>query len=151
MTDFLKLAKVENNKARGSCSIATINGAQSIAALRLSRSNKKLYSSGAYYIGNLLGTQRDGWGKLHWSLGCQHEGYYCKNKRNGKGKITWKDGSFYKGDFKDDLRHGYGEMKFSNEEVLIISLCSSLSCANSLYSYNNVTWSVYIFSCLNGH
>ena len=119
MTDFLKLVNIENNKARGSCSIATINGAQSIAALKLSRSNKKLYSSGAYYIGNLLGTQRDGYGKLHWSLGCEYEGHYCKNKRDGRGTITWKDGSFYKGDFKNDLRHGYGEIKFPNGEVCI--------------------------------
>jgi len=117
MTDFLKLVNIENNKARGSCSIATINGAQSIAALKLSRSNKKLYSSGAYYIGNLLGTQRDGYGKLHWSLGCEYEGHYCKNKRDGRGTITWKDGSFYKGDFKNDLRHGYGEINFPNGEV----------------------------------
>ena len=117
MTDFLKGANIKNNKARGSCSIATINGAQSFAALKLSRSTKKLYSSGAYYIGNLLGTQRDGWGKLNWSLGCEHEGYYCKNKRNGKGTTTWKDGSFYNGDFKNDLRHGNGKISFPNGEV----------------------------------
>eukprot|EP00111_Clytia_hemisphaerica_P014460 TCONS_00042573-protein len=116
MTDLLYISNLENSKSRGTISINTINGLQSFANLPIPTPNKKLYSSGAYYVGNLLGNQRSGWGKLHWSFGCEHEGYYNNNKRDGRGTLAWKDGSVYKGDFKDDLRHGYGEISWPNGE-----------------------------------
>lgn len=117
MTDLLYISNLENSKSRGTISINTINGLQSFANLPISNPNKKLYSSGAYYVGNFLGNQRSGWGKLRWAIGCEHEGYYHNNKRDGRGTLAWKDGSVYKGDFKDDLRHGYGEISWPNGEV----------------------------------
>lgn len=95
----------------------TINCIPSLSSLHNFDENKRLYSSGAYYIGKLEGCRRNGWGKLKWSKDCYHEGYYLNNKKDGEGVHTWNDGSLYKGDFKNDLRHGYGELIWPNGEV----------------------------------
>jgi len=122
MTDLIQLSSILHDKSCGS-SVATINKIQSLAGLHARDNSKKLYSSGAYYIGKFKGNRRNGWGKLHWTLGCEHEGYYQNNKRDGQGTFTWNDGSIYKGDFKDDLRHGFGEITWPNGEVSIIHFC----------------------------
>ena len=133
MTDLTQLSSILCDKSWTS-SVTTINKIQSLASLHVTDSNKKVYSSGAYYVGKFKGNRRNGWGKLHWTLGCEHEGYYQNNKRNGQGTFTWKDGSIYKGGFKDDLRNGFGEITWPNGEVRL-SNCFFLSdCNSTLYN-----------------
>lgn len=95
----------------------TVKSIQSIEKFKCEPTNKKLYQSGAWYIGQINGTQRSGWGKFKWSNGGTYEGHYVENKRHGEGKYVWNDKTVYIGMFENDLRHGYGELTWLNKEV----------------------------------
>ncbi|XP_057302438.1 ankyrin repeat and MYND domain-containing protein 1-like [Hydractinia symbiolongicarpus] len=94
----------------------TVKSIQSIERFKCEPTNKKLNQYGAWYIGQINGTQRSGWGKFKWSNGGTYEGYYVENKRHGKGKYVWNDETVYIGMFENDLRHGYGELTWLNKE-----------------------------------
>ena len=96
-----------------------VQSIQSFEKLQFKPSNRKFYSSGAWYVGSLDKNQRIGWGQFKWSKGGFYEGYYKNNKRHGEGKHYLSDGSIYIGSFKNDFRHGYGELTWKDGEVLL--------------------------------
>ena len=81
-------------------SLVALASLQSINKYRIVRPDKKIYKSGAWYIGKLDGTQRIGWGKFNWVDGGCYDGNYVNNKRHGDGKYTWSDGSVFVGNFQ---------------------------------------------------
>ena len=81
------------------------------------RNDRKIYRTGACFVGHLDGTKQKGWGQFNWPNGSSFEGNYVEGERHGDGKYTWPDGSTYVGQFVHDKRHGYGEMKWPSGEV----------------------------------
>jgi len=70
---------------------------------------KCTFASGNYYDGDWKDDCENGKGFFSWTSGDTFEGDFVSNKRNGKGIYRWANGNSYDGDWKDGNRTGYGK------------------------------------------
>ena len=71
---------------------------------------KKIFSSGAEYIGEWKDGKRDGKGTFIYPDEKKYVGSWIKGKRDSKGTFTYPDGSKYIGEWMKSERHGYGTL-----------------------------------------
>ena len=55
----------------------------------------------AFYIGQLVGNTRTGWGRLLWMDGTIYEGEFVKNAQHGRGRSIHSSGDYYEGEWRD--------------------------------------------------
>ena len=55
----------------------------------------------AFYIGQLVGNTRTGWGRLLWMDGTIYEGEFVKNAQHGRGRTIHPSGDYYEGEWLD--------------------------------------------------
>ena len=61
------------------------------------------------YCGEMVSSDRHGFGVLTWKDGSSYSGQFVQNKFHGYAFERYADGSVYVGQFCDDLRHGLGQ------------------------------------------
>lgn len=54
------------------------------------------------YIGEYLGTERDGMGRFEYSNGNVYTGMWVGDKKNGFGTLQWSNQDMYVGEWKDN-------------------------------------------------
>lgn len=78
---------------------------------------EKLLLNGDIYVGSLVGSFPEGFGKYLWSDGCMYEGLWAKGKKSGQGKMSWPSGATYEGDFMAGYIHGVGVFTAVNSSI----------------------------------
>lgn len=73
------------------------------------------YSNGDVYVGDIVGLQRFGTGKMTYAAtGDVYEGSFRDDKLSGYGVITYANGDRYEGNFENSQKHGKGKFTFAN-------------------------------------
>ena len=60
------------------------------------------------YSGEVLGGQKDGWGRCEWNNGDVYEGEWERDAHSGYGVNKWADGSSYRGFYNEGRKEGIG-------------------------------------------
>ena len=71
------------------------------------------------YKGDLLGSIRQGIGKMTWPNGNTYTGQWLNDNPHGYGLSTWNDGSQYIGFYKSYCKEGVGQYVWSDKNVYI--------------------------------
>ncbi|KAG2243645.1 hypothetical protein Bca52824_094512 [Brassica carinata] len=71
---------------------------------------RREFSNGDFYSGEVKGSLPHGKGKYEWSDGTIYQGDWDQGKISGKGKLVWPSGAKYEGDFSGGYLHGIGTM-----------------------------------------
>ncbi|KAL0703837.1 hypothetical protein Bca4012_070262 [Brassica carinata] len=78
---------------------------------------RREFSNGDFYSGEVKGLLPHGKGKYSWSDGTVYEGDWDQGKISGKGKLIWSSGAKYEGDFSGGYLHGIGTMTSPDQSV----------------------------------
>ena len=65
-------------------------------------------NSNVKYIGDMIGSTRNGFGIQLWEDKAFYSGMWKDNKANGLGRFNHSDGDFYIGEFAQDKANGFG-------------------------------------------
>jgi len=75
---------------------------------------KMIFTNGDIYEGQWKESYRHGIGRYKWTDGSYHVGNYILNKKNGPGIFVWDDLSKFIGEFANDSYNGIGEYFYSD-------------------------------------
>ncbi|XP_009148428.1 phosphatidylinositol 4-phosphate 5-kinase 7 isoform X2 [Brassica rapa] len=78
---------------------------------------RREFSNGDFYSGEVKGLLPHGKGMYSWSDGTIYEGDWDQGKISGKGKLIWSSGAKYEGDFSGGYLHGIGTMTSPDQSV----------------------------------
>ena len=84
---------------------------------------KKVYSDGSFYIGDLIypSMKREGKGTLTYKDNSgYYEGEWQQDVCHGHGTMKYKDGSVYEGSFFNGLPHGHGLLKYADGKTMYL-------------------------------
>eukprot|EP01043_Picozoa_sp_COSAG02_P052778 COSAG02_NODE_5740_length_4077_cov_12.821600_1_plen_970_part_00 len=78
---------------------------------KMSRAGILTYADGAFYEGDVEGSEPHGQGTMLYNDGAVYEGDWQDGKYHGKGKLTDKEGrTIYEGSFEQGKAHGKGKL-----------------------------------------
>ncbi len=92
----------------------------SLATCGLSPGTRFSYTSGedgAFYFGEIIQGQRNGFGICTWADGSRYEGRWQDGLYHGEGFYSYSDGSRYAGQFVRGKRHGTGVYTAADGQV----------------------------------
>lgn len=99
------------------------------------RKMKEIADSQCKYIGETLGTVKDGYGKQTWSNGDTYEGQWKNGKQHGWGVNRWEDGSCFVGNYVQDIKEGAGKYDWEDDTRYMGNWKD-----NAMHGFGTYTW-----------